>query len=124
MEEVPNRMALEIQKHNERVLAKRERASKIDYRKQHLAALRGMAKLKPRIEELRKQLEPLQDAYLRLLAKKQKAEYELAPVTQIPIGMNGKKALQNQERLINSIDSMSESEMDALMSQLQRRLKK
>lgn len=80
---------------------------------------RGLKVLLPRIEALRRELEPLQTAYIRLTGKKHEAQLLLTDVKFIPTGISSRRSnYVSPKSPQQTVDEMTSRERKALREAL------
>ena len=92
--------------------------------KRHLAMVKGINTLAPRIKKLKAQLKTLEEAELWLIKEKWASECEMIEVQIIPIGMTAKKKVQERASLMKRVNSMEADEAAELLAMLGARLGK
>ena len=94
----------------------------MDPNKQIEVARVGLRNIGPRIEKIRQELEPLIQAYMKLMKLKWAAEEQLIQVKHIPAGMTRAKMKKEEQSFKKAVDQMSDEQKAKLVAELEAHL--
>lgn len=91
--------------------------------KRILVARRGLIKLSPQVKELRRKMIVLDKAVVKLHNMHHKAQLEIIPVRNIPMGRSAESKSTEEKKVNSAISKVPTNKISELVSLLEQKLK-